>query len=60
MENKLKPCKCGIKYHIKVYKNYNGLFFVMCEDCKTTTELYRTEAEAIAAWNRRSNEKTLT
>lgn len=53
MENKFKPCKCGIEYHIKVYKNYNGLFFVMCEYCKTTTESYRTEAEAISAWNRR-------
>lgn len=53
MENKLNPCKCGIEYHIKVYGNYQRGFFVACEDCKTSTDLYRTEAEAIAAWNRR-------
>ena len=29
------------------------MVFVICEDCKTSTDLYSTEAEAIAAWNRR-------
>lgn len=53
MEHKLKPCQRGIEYHIKVYGNYQRGFFVAREDCKTSTDLYRTEEEAIAAWNRR-------
>ena len=56
MENKLNPCKCGIRYSIRVRGDKNYGFFVICEDCKTSTNLYRTEAEAIAAWNRGRNE----
>lgn len=53
MENKLKPCKCGIRYSIRVRGDKNYGFFVICEDCKNSTDLYSTETEAIAAWNRR-------
>jgi len=52
MENKLNPCRCGIRYSIRVRGDRNCGFFVICEDCKTSTDLYSTEAEAIAAWNR--------
>lgn len=54
MTTKLKPCKCSIRYSIRVHGDKNYGFFVICEDCKTSTDLYSTESEAIDAWNRRA------
>lgn len=57
MSEKLKPCPfCGgeairgIACH--VHEDY--AFRVECRECKIVTPFYDTEAEAIEAWNRRT------
>ena len=55
----LKPCpnpKCGSKKVelIGPCEEYNLGFGVYCNDCGYDTPLYKTEFEAISAWNKRS------
>lgn len=49
----LKPCPfCGSK-HIRFKRGSNAGVWLQCENCFTEINLYRTEEEAIEAWNRR-------
>ena len=50
-----KPVKCGCGGEVKVYetplKDCEG-YFVQCNDCRTATFIWLSEAEAITAWNK--------
>lgn len=59
----LKPCPfCGSKWaNVKYVNNpfdrhhiYGG-FAAYCDDCGATTKHFKTEQEAIEAWNRRAD-----
>lgn len=51
----LKPCKCGCTYNIFIKQDMvTGLYFVLCENCKKSTGLFKTKQQAIDAWNKRS------
>ena len=51
-KSKLKDCPiCGQRG--RVYATYNGKYCVQCENCGLRSGCYKTEAEVIAAWNRR-------
>ena len=51
----LKKCPiCGQRG--RVHATYNGKYCVQCENCGLTSGCYKTEAEVIAAWNRRTND----
>ena len=54
----LKPCKkCGSENWCvwTCYSpNYIAGYYVDCDDCLWKTDVYKTEAEAIEAWNRRA------
>ena len=51
----LKPCPfCGSK-HICIKKTNVGTW-LQCERCFVEINLYRTEEEAIDAWNRRAED----
>lgn len=48
--SELKPCKhCGGEAQLYIYDGYS----LYCNSCQLMTAFYATEAEAIAAWNRR-------
>lgn len=54
----LKPCKCGCTDSWVVWKVISQTavsYYVDCEACGETTEVYRTEQEAIEAWNRKAD-----
>ena len=54
MSKRLKKCPiCGQRG--RVHATYNGKYCVQCENCGLTSGCYKTEAEVIAAWNRRVN-----
>ncbi len=63
MTEKLKPCPfCGGRASIRAVtpvhssdaKKYGyGDYFVMCENCLTTSNNYNTEERAAEHWNRR-------
>lgn len=68
-ELKLLPCPfCGGE--AEYYKRYIGYgssglgahdwFSVKCEKCRTKSDEYKTEAEAIAAWNRRAEPESVS
>jgi len=54
-ETKLKPCAhCNGEATISTgWKGASKRYFVECFDCAASTDMVETEAEAIAAWNRR-------
>ena len=61
----LKKCPfCGGEAEIRITEWDNSSkthYSVMCQKCESETTLYKTEAEAIAAWNKRAkDENTLT
>ncbi len=69
--SELKPCPfCGGRTTAKTrYIGYGSLglgshdeYRVVCQECRASSDEYRYEAEAIAAWNRRAepSEKPLT
>ena len=53
MNEELKPVRCGCGGEAKV-QGLNGgeRWFVFCRNCRTDSDIYETEAEAITAWNR--------
>ena len=55
MTDELKPVRCGCGGEAKVYetplKDCEG-YFIQCNDCRTATFIWLSEAEAITAWNR--------
>lgn len=54
MQHDLKPCKCGNdEPTVDRYDVGARLYFVECRRCYRCSETCDTEAEAIAAWNRR-------
>jgi len=56
----LKPCPfCGGKAFVSAKLPYFGeipTLAVVCEDCNAASKHKRTEAEAIEAWNRRTED----
>lgn len=51
---KLKPCPfCGGEAQILIIKEQK-FHSVRCIKCRTLTDIYETEEEAIEAWNRRA------
>lgn len=52
--DKLKHCPfCGGEAHIED-NAFTDAFFVMCERCHTTSDVYSTKDEVISAWNTRT------
>ena len=49
---------CGGEAETLTAESMNGgyLFGIMCSDCRSRGDVYDTEAEAIAAWNTRTND----
>lgn len=57
--DELKPCPfCGGEAETLTADSMNGgyLFGIMCNDCRSRGDVYDTEAEAVAAWNTRSDD----
>lgn len=59
MSDELKPvrCGCGGEAKVSTWTGSNATVFndcnaVYCENCGMQTKKYRTEAEAITAWNK--------
>ncbi len=52
MTDELKPVRCGCGGLAEVAYTESGLAYVICLQCLTETRVFRTEAEAITAWNR--------
>lgn len=56
--NELKPVRCGcggeaeLKHYCYSYGDDDQYYYVWCQRCDIQTKTYRTEAEAIEAWNR--------
>lgn len=51
----LKPCKCGSESWCVwtcYAPNHIAGYYVDCDDCGESTRVYKTEEEAIEAWNR--------
>lgn len=62
MPNELKPCECGnaaITWHEDFYPfdDPHMMYWVTCEKCGYESRIYKTEEEAIEAWNRRAVEE---
>jgi len=54
----LKKCPfCGGKAMLIRAREWYGYYSVGCSKCGIETNLHDTPAEAIAAWNRRSNDE---
>ena len=53
MENKLKPCLTCDSILIDVENTKDKKYRLVCFHCGTCGSNCKTEAEAIAAWNRR-------
>ncbi len=54
MSEKLLPCPfCGGK--AKVVQSHNP--YVICESCHVSTPMYSWKADAVKAWNRRTERK---
>ncbi len=56
MENP-KPCKCGCggEAEVDCYLgciSTHDLYYVYCKNCYIQSANYKTEAEAVTAWNR--------
>ena len=52
MSDELKPVRCGCGGEAIVHEHEYGEFEVYCPMCFITTDDYKTEAEAIEAWNK--------
>ncbi|MBQ9784280.1 MAG: Lar family restriction alleviation protein [Clostridia bacterium] len=53
MSEEIKPCPfCGGE--AELYSG--GIKYVLCKECLATSCDFKTEAEAIEAWNRRAND----
>ena len=54
--SKLKPCRCGCVDGLIVWQIISQTccnYYVDCGHCGETTSTYKTELEAIEAWNER-------
>lgn len=52
MSDELAPVRCGCGGEAVVGYTESCLCYVECQKCETETRFFRTEAEAITAWNR--------
>ena len=52
MSDKLKPVPCGCGGEAVVHEQEYGEYEVYCPRCFITTDDYKTETDAITAWNR--------
>lgn len=50
MNDELKPVRCGCGGEAKVITTYKSI--VVCSNCQILSDGYKTEVEAIEAWNR--------
>lgn len=57
--NELKRCPF-CRRGARVWQHGNYTFYVQCVHCNASTDNYRTEEEAIAAWNMREEAKANT
>ena len=60
MTDELKPCRCGCRGEARL-QGLNGgeRWYVYCRNCHTDSDIYDTEAEAVAAWNRAMGAKDI-
>ena len=57
MKPEPKPCACGSKNWVSWMccspdKKKTVGYYIECEDCGEATNVYRTEEDAIEAWNK--------
>lgn len=52
MTEDLKPVRCGCGGEAVIGYTDSCLCYVECQKCETETRIFRTEAEAVTAWNR--------
>jgi len=60
MSEKLKPCpfcKIPIENERCAVGSHNGLFFVMCGNCKAQGPKGTLREDAVAEWNKRATEE---
>lgn len=57
MSEQLKPCDCGNETMELLESFVDDVHGVRCPKCGAETDEYPTQAEAIAAWNRRADGK---
>ena len=66
MTDELKPVRCGcggeakVRTYIRTDHIEDPYHYVQCDECRISTVLYLTEAEAIEAWNRAMGERSAT
>lgn len=55
--NKLKPCPfCGNEYISVIPSVDKSVWWCKCEECEVSTACFDEKAEAIAFWNRRTEQ----
>ncbi len=47
----LQPCKCGNMYPEIYHDTIRRYFQARCDECKAHTDKFKSEAEAVMAWN---------
>ena len=47
----LQPCKCGNMYPEIYHDTIRRYFQCRCDECKAHTDKFKSEAEAVMAWN---------
>ena len=50
--------RCGCGGEARINDTESGLVYVLCEKCETATRFFRTEKQAITAWNKAMGERT--
>lgn len=53
MTDKLRPVRCGCGGKaVAIGDADNNIYFVKCDKCWISTDLFHSKAEAVEAWNR--------
>ena len=59
MADELKPVRCGCGGKaVAIGDADHNIYFVKCDKCWISTDLFHFKAEAIEAWNRAMGERT--
>ena len=56
-KKELTPVRCGCGGEAHIGMTESGLFYVECMKCEIETRFYRTESEAVQAWNKAMEER---